>query len=199
MEQFKTPILFLIFNRPDLTDIVFKRIREVKPKYLYIAADGPRLTHPDDFEKCKRAREIVLNLIDWQCELKILFRNENLGCGKAISEAITWFFNHVEEGIVLEDDTFPSLSFFTFTSWALNKYRNNKNVMLITGTNFQLGKKRGLGDYYFSYYPNSWGWASWKRAWSFYEYTVKNFSDYEKSLENIYFSKESPKLLEKYF
>ena len=103
-EQFDTPILFLIFNRPDLTARVFDRIREVQPKYLYVAADGPRIDKPEDVEKCESARKVVLDQIDWPCELKTLFRQENLGCGIAVSQAINWFFEHVEQGIIIEDD-----------------------------------------------------------------------------------------------
>jgi hypothetical protein len=120
-KRFETPILFLIFNRPDLTHIVFNRIREVKPKYLFVAADGPREDHPEDQRKCEEARTKVLNSIDWDCEVKTLFRDKNLGCGLAVSQAITWFFGHVEEGIILEDDTLPSISFFQFCQELLKK------------------------------------------------------------------------------
>ena len=119
--MFETPILFLIFNRPDLTSQVFQRIAEVKPKYLFIAADVPRNDYPEDTEKCRRAREIVLNAIDWDCEVKTLFRETNLGCKVAVSKAIDWFFESVEEGIILEDDVYPSLSFFRYCKELLFK------------------------------------------------------------------------------
>lgn len=180
MERFETPVLFLIFNRPDLTEIVFKRIREVKPKFLFVAADGPRPNHPEDVEKCQKARETVLNLIDWDCELKTLFRDKNLGCGKAVSGAITWFFEHVEEGIILEDDCLPDLSFFGFCGELLGYYRKDDEVMHIGGTNWQLGKKRGNGSYYFSNLPHVWGWATWKRAWE--KFSFHSLTDNEATL-----------------
>ena len=104
-----------MFNRPDVTSKVFERIREVKPRYLYIAADGPRLNHPEDNQKCEEVRKIVA-AVDWDCELTTLFREENLGCGLAVSQAITWFFDQVEEGIILEDDILPERDFFFFCS-----------------------------------------------------------------------------------
>src|ERR1035437_9503449 len=99
-QNFNTPILFLIFDRPDTTDRVFSTIREIRPKKLFIAGDGPRDDRPDDIEKCKQTREVVSN-IDWPCEIKTLFREKNLGCKIAVSSAIDWFFQNVEGGIIL--------------------------------------------------------------------------------------------------
>ena len=109
----ETPVLFLIFNRPALTAQVFKRIRAARPRQLFVAADGPRINHLKDKALCIETRKII-EQIDWDCEVKTLFRVENLGCGKAVSEAITWFFEHVEQGIILEDDCIPHPTFFLF-------------------------------------------------------------------------------------
>jgi hypothetical protein len=162
-----TPVLLLVFNRPDTTLRVFETIRQVKPKRLFIAGDGPRAARPDDAPRVARVRETV-SRVDWDCEVKTLFREENLGCGRAVSGAITWFFNQVERGIVLEDDTLPSPSFFTFCETLLAHYQNDERVMHIGGTSV-LGRKRfAPHSYYFSRYPAIWGWASWARAWQHY-------------------------------
>src|SRR5688572_19370360 len=102
-----TPVLFIIFNRPDLTKQVFEAIRKAKPSRLYIAADGPRENILGEGEKCNEARRIASD-IDWECKVRTLFRDENLGCGKGPTNAITWFFSHETEGIILEDDCLPS-------------------------------------------------------------------------------------------
>lgn len=173
-KQFETPILFLIFNRPDTTQQVFNQIKQIKPKYLFVAADGPRLEKVSDFEKCNETRNIIKQ-IDWDCDLKTLFRENNLGCGMALSTAITWFFSNVDEGIILEDDCLPDLSFFTYCEELLSKYSDAENIMHINGSNFQNGIVRGTGSYYFSNYHHIWGWATWKRAWSKYDYEMKDF------------------------
>ncbi len=166
--MYSTPILFMIFNRPGQTKIVFEAIREIKPQYLYIAADGPRPGKHGEEEQCEITRKLVLDSIDWDCKVVTLFRDENLGCGKAVSEAITWFFENVEEGIILEDDCLPERSFFTFCQNLLEKYRNTDQVMHIGGSNFQ--KETPSGDsYYFSNYIHIWGWATWRRAWNSYQ------------------------------
>jgi len=97
------PVLFLIFNRPDTAQRVFDRIRLAQPRKLYVAADGPRAGRPAEATECLETRAI-LEQVDWECEVVTLFREENLGCRIAVSSAITWFFNQVEFGIILEDD-----------------------------------------------------------------------------------------------
>jgi hypothetical protein len=177
---FDTPILFLVFNRPATTKKVFERIREIKPSQLFVAADGPRPEKEGEREVCEEVRNIILQGVDWPCEVKTLFRNNNLGCGLAVSEGISWFFEHVEEGIILEDDTLPDPSFFNFCKPLLEKYRNDERIKMISGDNFQNGKWRGEGSYYFSAYSHIWGWASWKRVWKEYDFKLSGFT-----IENI--------------
>ncbi|MBW8060661.1 MAG: glycosyltransferase family 2 protein [Solirubrobacterales bacterium] len=170
--MFNTPILFLIFNRPDLTEKVFDKIKTAKPKKLFIAADGPRENTEGELELCTKTRKIT-EKIDWDCHLQTLFREKNLGCKIALSSAIDWFFNNVEEGIILEDDCLPDLSFFRFCEEMLRKFRTDKRVMMITGTNTQDKWKNRSQSYHFSYFFGMWGWASWKRAWDYYDIEVK--------------------------
>lgn len=163
-----TAVLFLVFNRPDTTARVFDAIRQVKPPRLYIAADGPRADREGEAEKVAKVREIA-TAVDWPCEVKTLFREKNLGCKHAVSGAITWFFEQEEQGIILEDDCLPHQDFFSFCEDLLNRYSLDERVFVITGDNFQNGKKRGDGSYYFSRYNHVWGWASWRRAWKYYD------------------------------
>lgn len=173
----KTPVLFLIFKRLDTTKKVFDQIRKAKPPKLYIAADGPRKNISGELVKVNQVREYVLNNIDWNCQVKTLFRENNLGCGKAVSEAITWFFENEEMGIILEDDTVPSDSFFWFCEILLDKYKNNLNLWHISGSNFQNGIKRGEADYYFSIITHIWGWATWANRWKFYDLNINSLNN----------------------
>lgn len=184
MNQFDIPILFLIFNRPETTARVFNEIKKIKPKTLYIAADGPRNLNEEKL--CLECRTIS-EKVDWDCNLKFLYRSENLGCKIAVSEAITWFFENNDMGIILEDDCLPLPSFFTFCKELLIKYKDEEKIMHISGNNFQLGNdKNEQSSYYFSRYPHIWGWASWKRAWLKYDIEMKN---YPKLLNNKKFVK----------
>ena len=171
-KSLSTPILFLIFNRPDTTQLVFDEIRKAQPVQLFVAADGPRKDRLGDYDLCKKTREIIQQ-VDWDCKVSTLFRDENLGCKYAISSAIDWFFSNVEEGIILEDDCVPDQSFFPFCQELLEKYRDDKRVMMISGDNFQFGRKTTDYSYYFSRYCHIWGWATWKRAWVNYDVKMK--------------------------
>ena len=168
----QTAVLLLVFNRPDTTIQVFEKIRKIKPHRLYIAADGPRIDKKNDEEKINKVKEIVTN-VDWTCKVKTLFRNKNLGCKKAVSEAITWFFENEKQGIILEDDCVPNLDFFKFCENLLDHYSADRRVSVITGNNFQNRKWIGDGTYYFSRYNHCWGWASWRRAWKYYQGDIK--------------------------
>lgn len=178
MDFFDVPVLFLAFNRPETTRRVFDAIRQARPAQLFIAADGPRQDRPDEIGKCAETRETV-SAIDWPCDVKTLFREHNLGCRKAVSSAIDWFFDHVEEGIILEDDCLPHPDFFRFCREMLEFHRDDHRVMHISGTNFQGGIKRGNASYYFSRYAHIWGWATWRRAWRFYDVDMKSFPEFK--------------------
>ena len=185
--QTKSAVLFVIFNRPDTTSRVFAQIRAAKPKRLYIAADAPRPDHPEDVLLCKQAKAVV-NSIDWECDVKTLFRDENAGCREGVSSAATWFFSHEEEGIILEDDCLPANSFFKFCDTLLEKYRDDTRVRHITGCNLQQGKKWGNYTYYFSNMTHVWGWASWKRVWKDYDKSLSKYNADEarEQLSNIF-------------
>ena len=172
MFELRTPILFLLFNRPDTTQKVFNEIRKAKPKQLFVAADGPRENEENDIEKCRATKDII-NQVDWDCEVKTLFREKNLGLKIGISSAIDWFFENVEEGIILEHDCVPHPTFFQFCQELLEKYREDERIFVITGDNFLFGHKRTDYSYYFSRYVHCWGWATWRRAWLHYDGEIK--------------------------
>lgn len=162
------PVLFLIFNRPDTTQLVFEQIRQARPAQLFIAADGPRSTKSGEDSLCAKARQVVQQ-VDWDCEVRTLFREQNLGCKQAVSSAIDWFFSQVDAGIILEDDCLPEQTFFSFCTDLLDQYRDNDRVMHISGITFQARRDVTAGaSYYFSGFASIWGWATWRRAWQRY-------------------------------
>ncbi len=166
-------ILFLIFNRPNKTREVFDAIRRQRPARLYIAADGPRSDHPEDADRCAKTRQI-LDEIDWDCTVQTLPRDRNLGCRNAVSSAIDWFFEHEEEGIILEDDCLPHPSFFAFTATLLSHYRNEPRIMMISGTRLLPTPSQSNHGYDFTRIPSIWGWATWRRAWRHYDVDMKS-------------------------
>lgn len=164
-----TAVLFLVFNRLDTTKQVFEAIRQAKPPRLYIAADGARLSKQGEVEKVQAVRDFILHSIDWECEVKTLFREQNFGCKYAVSGAITWFFENEPQGIILEDDCLPSQSFFWYCEELLETYKDDKSVYSVSGDARGAESFDMKEDYGFCKYPLIWGWASWARAWKNYD------------------------------
>ncbi len=191
------PVLFLVFNRPSATRKVFETIRSAKPRKLYVAADGPRKDKDGESERSAAVRKIATN-VDWDCDVKTLFREENLGCKAAVSGAITWFFQNEAEGIILEDDCVPNRTFFTFCEELLERYRDNDQIAMISGNNFQSGNNRTEHSYYFSRYTHIWGWATWRRSWQYWDGKLSTWPEMKKNgmLRKI---SEGNKALEKYW
>lgn len=186
-DQFNTPILFIVFNRPDLTKKVFAEIKKVKLKQLFIAADGPRSGNASDAIKCQEVRDYLLANIDWQCDLQTLFRSDNLGCGLSCAGAVDWFFEQIEEGIIIEDDCLPDSSFFVFCSEMLDRYRHQERIMHITGV-YSGEPYLSQYSYYFSQIAPVGAWASWRRAWLKYDYYMKSWPDFlkEQQIRNLF-------------
>jgi hypothetical protein len=188
----EAPVLLITFNRADNTCKVFDKIREAKVKKLYVANDAPRIGNKDDEANRNQIREL-LNKIDWDCDLHTLFHEKNQGNGFGPVAALNWVFENEEKAIILEDDCVPSIPFFEFCNHCLTKYEDDKRVWIISGRShhpehpvFQ------QYDYIFSRYAHTWGWATWKRAWTHFDMTLSNWQQFyeDGGFENVYFSRK---------
>lgn len=164
----ETPVALIVFNRPELTQRSFERVRRAQPERLYLIADGPRSHVPEDQDRCGEVREGVAN-VDWPCEVHRIYAESNLGLKRRVVSGLDEVFAREERAIVLEDDCLPHPDFFTFCEALLERYADDERVGMITGNNFQAGQQRGDASYYFSRYPHVWGWATWRRSWQEYD------------------------------
>lgn len=162
--QLRTPVAFIIFNRPDTTERVFAEIAKAKPPKLLVVADGPRADRDGEAEKAATTRAII-DRVDWDCEVLTNYSDINLGCKRRVSSGIDWVFEQVEEAIILEDDCLPHPSFFRFCEELLMRYRHDQRISQINGVNFQSGYRINDDSYYFSKNSHIWGWASWRDRW----------------------------------
>tara|TARA_Y100000589_G_scaffold71273_1_gene63707 strand:- start:8125 stop:9105 length:981 start_codon:yes stop_codon:yes gene_type:complete len=187
-EIFSTPILLIAWRRPKETNEVIKSLQKIKPKKLFIACDGAREGNIEELEKVKKTQEVIKKGINWNCDIKWKINVSNLGCKIGVSSAINWFFDNVSEGIILEDDIVTHPDFFIFCEYLLNKYRADKRVWCISGSNNQDDIQRGNGSYYFGKIPLIWGWATWKDRWIEYDINIKNWPTIrdKRILENIF-------------
>jgi hypothetical protein len=193
-----TPVLLIAWRRPHTLRQVIDAIRPVAPTRLYVACDGPNPERPGEAEKVAATRAVIEHEIDWPCQIERLYSDVNQGCRLGVSRAITWFFEQVEEGIILEDDCVPHPDFFPYCTTLLERYRHDTRIWCISGSNFQNGQWRGAGSYYFSRYNHCWGWASWRRCWQHYDADLSQWpalrdsglldTIFEGSLERSYWS-----------
>lgn len=172
-----TPVVFIIFRRPETTRKVFDVIRQVKPRQLLVIADGPRPDRPEEIEQCAQTRAII-DSVDWDCQVMKRYSDTNLGCARSVSSGLSWAFSLVEEAIILEDDCLPHPSFFPFCQELLQRYRYDSRITSISGQNVQFGRKRTDYDYYFSAFNHIWGWATWRRAWQHYDAEMKRWPEF---------------------
>jgi len=163
-----TPVVLIIFKRPDTTERVFEAIRQARPTKLFVIADGPRADRPGEAEKCAAARAVI-DRVDWDCEVIKNYSEINLGCGKRVASGLNWFFENEPEGIILEDDCLPDSTFFPYAEEMLIRYRDDKRIMSISGNQFYGDEYKIPHSYSFSRYSHMWGWASWRRAWQYYD------------------------------
>lgn len=173
---FDIPVALIIFNRPEETSRVFSVLSQVKPKRLFIIADGPRLGKKDE-PLIAQVKEIV-SKPSWSCEVVTDYADTNLGCNGRISSGLTRLFIQVDKAIILEDDCVPELSFFTFCRELLLRYENNEEIMTISGNNY-VPELSFEADYYFTRYPHCWGWATWARAWKHFDKDMKSWPTFK--------------------
>jgi hypothetical protein len=141
-----------------------------------VVADGPREGRLGEGRKCAAVRKII-DKVDWPCEVLKNYSDTNLGCRRRVSSGLDWVFSTVEEAIILEDDCLPHTTFFRFCEELLGRYREDERIGIISGNNFQFGKRRTGYSYYFSIYPHIWGWASWRRVWELYDVAMRSWPE----------------------
>lgn len=184
------PVLLIFFNREKEVLQVVDAIRKYAPKNVYIASDGGR--SKKEHKKVQRIRELVKKSIDWECRLECLFSDKNLGCQWGPITAINWVFEKEDRCIILEDDCVPDVSFFGYCEQLLERYANNESVWMISGENYLSDDSMfEKSDYTFSLRTDTWGWATWKRAWERCDFRLRLWPSCkkEKSLSHTYYMK----------
>lgn len=175
--SFQTPVVLFIYNRPHFAAAMLKQLRILQPKKLYVVADGPKTEQ--DAELCMKTR-MAFDEVDWECEVKMNYAQDNLGLLLRITSGINWVFEDEDYAIFLEDDCLPSQSFFRFADECLMKYSNDFRIGMISGNSFQFGFPRMETSYTFSPLPRIWGWATWKSRWQ------KNINSLDKWAKSEY-------------
>jgi hypothetical protein len=160
-------VLVIGFNRPEHLIRVLERVREADPPRVYVAIDGPR----NETEKASvNACRDVAQAIDW-APTELRFRDSNLGCQEGVIDAVSWLLTKEPEGIVVEDDSVPDLSFFRFCDDLLNRYRDDRHVLAVSGES-RVPENISSSDssYRFTYMGPAGAWATWRDRWTEFAY-----------------------------
>ena len=170
------PVIFLVFNRPEHTRESLAAIRRARPARLLVVADGPRADVLTDASACAEVRRIIQDGIDWPTEASFNFADANMGLRPRVSSGLTWAFEQVESAVIIEDDCLVEESFFRFCSEMLEKYRDDERVGCVNGCSLLPPGFALDTSYCFTKWPNPWGWATWRRAWRFYDAPMRLFA-----------------------
>lgn len=160
----KVPVLVLAFNRPDHVRKVMEAIAVYQPDKLYLACDGPRENKEGERGLVGETQRVMKEAVTWPCEVKSMFREKNLGCAYAVYGAITWFFDHEEYGVIIEDDVIVGKDFFKLCEDLLPRYAKEEKIMEIAAQNHSF-RKDIPNTYVYTETAHCWGWATWRRAW----------------------------------
>lgn len=180
--MYNIPILLIVFRRADVALRTLQPIRDIQPTRLYIAGDASRADAPGEKEKVEATRLAVMKAIDWPCEVKTRFAETNQGCSLGVYNAICWFFEHEERGIIVEDDCLLRPSFFPFAEEMLQRYQDDERIGMIDAANY-LPHVKIPCSYGFSRYKSTNGWATWRRAWKLMDLDMKwRGTEYETSI-----------------
>jgi len=161
----ETPVVIIVFNRPDMIRQTLAAVRAARPTRLFLIADGPRDDHPDD-PPLIAATRAVLDEVDWPCEVTHRYSAVNLGCEASIETGLDHVFSEVAEAIVIEDDCVADPSFFRYAHELLNLYRDDRRVWQISGNNYGVPERLFQdSSYRFTAWGSVLGWATWADRW----------------------------------
>ena len=157
------PVLVIGYKRAKNLILIFDACRESGVKKLYFAVDAP--ANISDRLDVDETRNVIRSLgSESDLEIRYHFSTENAGCAAGVISACDWFFEHEDFGVIIEDDCIPSTDFFDFMCKALPLVKSERNIWLVSGTQFFGNKLRDAG-WVLSKYPMHWGWGTTASAW----------------------------------
>lgn len=178
-QRLQAAVVMIVFNRLDTTQKVFEQVRTAKPSKLYIISDAPRAQRQGEKEKVEAVRQYIETHIDWECEKYFEYAQDNMGCQRRVASGLDFVFQKEEMAIILEDDCVPRQEFFRFCEEMLFRYREDSRVMMVSGGNL-VPEYKMQEPYLFSVFCSIWGWATWRRAWEKFDFSMKEYPAFRK-------------------
>lgn len=155
------PVVFFVFNRPRYAQRMVKALENISFSHVYIVADGPRREKHAESELVDSTITILSTGLT-AGSVEVICSETNMGCKRRIQSGIDIVFQREKRAIFLEDDCIPAAGFFEFSSMMLEKFEDDPEVLLVSGSNLLADTYPLDGDYGFSVFGNYWGWAGWR-------------------------------------
>lgn len=165
------PALVIAFKRADALERCIQRLLESGVTKLYFAVDGPRTAE----EKIKvDAVKRVIDAVPKEvfCQLRSSPRNK--GCRAWVSSSISWFFDHEEFGMIVEEDILLDPRFPSWCAAQNSLLASNERIMHLNAF-YPESPNLPARTPHLTRYATSWGWATWRRAWRRYDDSMHAF------------------------
>ncbi|MBD8897035.1 glycosyltransferase [Desulfovibrio desulfuricans] len=174
------PIAVFAFNRAgNLTQTLAALAANqlADQSHLTIFCDGPR----NDVERSKTDTvRAVARAAKGFASLRVVERENNLGCAGSIIDGLQQMFAEHERVIVIEDDILCSPDTLTFLNDGLAKYENHKTVWNISAWSPPAAIFPVHSDYPYDVYVvprfNCWGWGSWRDRFALIDWNVSDYA-----------------------
>jgi hypothetical protein len=171
------PIILFVYNRPDHTLRTLKALENnnlASESALFIYADAAK--NEQSKVGVEQVREIISR--NWRFKaVTLTLRESNCGLAANVIDGVTKIVKQYGQVIVLEDDLVTSPFALEYFNDALERYRYQDKVMQISGYGYPVKDMETLPETFFFRVANSWGWATWDRAWSHFNSDINNLTD----------------------
>ena len=162
-----SPLVIFAFNRPNylkkcLSSLKLNKLSSKTKTYFFI--DYPK--NKIDFKNYNKVIKIIKETNIFNQKI-IIQRKYNYGLKKNILSGIDYVLKKNDTVIVLEDDLYLSKYFLDYMNKYLHFFKDTKKIASIHGYCYPINKKN-LNNFFLLRGADCWGWATWRRAWRYY-------------------------------
>jgi hypothetical protein len=168
------PIALFVYNRPTHTRQTVEALRAnplAASTELHVFSDGPRT--PETAPRIREVREYLKTIVGF-AKVTVHERDRNFGLAASVIDGVTRLCGAAGRVIVVEDDLLVAPHFLDYMNSALERYHDEAEVMQVSGYMFPIDVA-AEADAFFMPFTTSWGWATWERAWQYFDPAMTGF------------------------
>jgi hypothetical protein len=169
------PIAFFAYKRPEQTLSSLASLAnnpESKQSWLFIFCDGPKTS--SDEAGVREVRRVVRDR-QWCGRVSVIEHERNQGLAQSVIGGVTQLVEEFGRVIVVEDDLLVARGFLDYANRALERYEHADKVFQISGHMFPIAQTGVENHAFFMPMITSWGWATWRRAWKYFDPGAEGF------------------------